>query len=105
MPGKIVIPRRTMLRGLLGGAAVALGIPPLQAMFDSNGEALADGTPIPKRFGFWWWGSGVKLDHWVPAKQGAGWAADGEAIPEELQPFVDKGLGDRISIVSGMDLK
>ena len=54
--------RRTMLRGVLGGAAVAVALPPLEAMFNSHGTAHADGTPIPKRLGIFFWGNGVKLD-------------------------------------------
>ena len=39
--------RRTFLRGA-GGVAIAL--PALDVMFDSHGEAYAQGTPIPKRY-------------------------------------------------------
>ena len=105
MNKRIVIPRRTVLRGLLGSVAVAMALPPLEAMFDESGTALADGNPIPKRFGFFWWGSGVRLDRWIPKVQGPGWSGAGNAIPEELQPFTKRGLGDKINIVSGLDLK
>lgn len=105
MNKRLVIPRRTVLRGLLGSVAVAMALPPLEAMFDESGTALADGNPIPRRFGFFWWGSGVRLEHWIPGSQGAGWYGAGNAIPEELQPFTKRGLGEKISIVSGLDLK
>ena len=52
------IKRRTMLRGILGASAVSVGLPLLEAMLDSHGEALADGSPLPLRFGVWFWGNG-----------------------------------------------
>jgi hypothetical protein len=90
--------RRTMLRGALGGAAVAIGLPPLLAMFNSNGTAHADSTPIPKRLGIFFWGNGVKLDRWTPANTGAGWTPS-----LELAPLTD--LKDYVSVVSGMEIK
>ncbi len=90
--------RRTMLRGGLGGAAVAVGLPPLDAMFNSNGTAHAQGTPIPKRLGIFFWGNGVKLDRWTPANAGAGWTPS-----LELEPLT--ALKDYVSIVSGMNIK
>ncbi|MDX2224324.1 MAG: DUF1552 domain-containing protein [Rhodospirillaceae bacterium] len=50
--------RRAMLRGLLGGAAVTVGLPLLDAALDDNGAALASGAPLPVRFGTWFWGLG-----------------------------------------------
>ena len=38
--------RRTVLRGLLGGAAVGVGLPLLEAMLNANGTALADGDSV-----------------------------------------------------------
>ena len=43
--------RRTMLRGMLGGGAVTMGLPLLDCMLDINGTALASGAPMPVRFG------------------------------------------------------
>ena len=50
--------RRTMLRGLLGGSAVAIGLPMLDIFCDENGTALAEGGAFPRRFGVWYWGNG-----------------------------------------------
>jgi len=69
--------RRTMLRGLFGASAVALGLPLLEAMLDGHGEALADGAPLPLRFGVWFWGNGTHPGAWAPAVQGPGWEAAG----------------------------
>jgi hypothetical protein len=66
-----VLSRRTVLRGLLRGAAVSVALPPLEAMLGVNGDALADGTALPTRFGVWFFGNGVRLDRWVPADTGA----------------------------------
>jgi len=40
---------RNVLRGVVGGAAVSVGLPPLEAMFNANGTAHADGTALPRR--------------------------------------------------------
>ena len=64
--------RRTVLRGLASGAAVSVGLPVLEAMLDTHGRALADGTPLPKRFGVFFWGNGVRLAQFVPSATGAG---------------------------------
>jgi hypothetical protein len=90
--------RRTLLRGTLGGIAISIGLPPLEAMLDAHGTAHADGSALPKRLGVFFWGNGVKLDRWVPKTVGAGF----EPSPE-LEPL--RGLRDHVSVVSGMDLK
>ena len=53
------LPRRTLLRGLLGGAAVSMGLPLLEVFLNNNGTALASGSPLPRRFGIFYWGNGV----------------------------------------------
>lgn len=98
--------RRTMLRGILGGAACAVGLPLLDAMRNSNGTALADGLPLPKRFGVFFWANGLpwhgahgqpdKPDLWTPAATGAGYAPS--ALMEPL-----RGIHDRISVVTGLE--
>lgn len=60
-----------MLRGMLGGVGVALGLPLLDVMLDERGEALANGSPLPVRFGTWWWGNGNQPDRWTPTTTGA----------------------------------
>jgi len=69
--------RRTLLRGMLGASGVAVGLPLLEAMLDAHGEAHADGTSLPLRFGVWFWGNGTQPGAWAPATQGAGWEATG----------------------------
>ncbi|MBK8264958.1 MAG: DUF1552 domain-containing protein [Nannocystis sp.] len=88
------IPRRTLLRGLFGASAVAVGLPLLEAMLDSHGEALADGSPLPLRFGVWFWGNGTHPLAWAPQTQGPGWEAAG--LLAGLAP-----VKDAISVISG----
>lgn len=91
--------RRTMLRGLLGGAAgVTLGLPMLESMLDGHGEALADGTAIPKRFGVFYWGGGIVHDAWIPSSTGTGWA-----LPHAFEGWA--GLESYLSLVTGMNHK
>jgi hypothetical protein len=58
--------RRTLLRGMLGGAAVAIGLPALDIFVNEPGTAYADGSGFPKRFGIFFFGNGLIRD-WAPA--------------------------------------
>src|SRR5262245_24794517 len=92
------IKRRTLLRGVAAGAAVSVSLPVLDSMLDSGGKALADGSALPKRFGVFFWGNGVRLAQFVPNSEGAGFA-----LSPALQPFAE--LRDYVSVVSGYDIK
>lgn len=63
--------RRRVLRGMVGGSAVTVGIPLLNYFLNSNGTALADGEPMPLRFGTWFWGLGMQTGIFTPTKTGA----------------------------------
>ncbi len=89
--------RRTLLRGALGLGAVSVGLPLLEAMLDAHGEALADGAPLPKRFGVWFWGNGTHPGAWAPQAQGAAWEATG--ILAGLAP-----VKPSVSVISGGNL-
>lgn len=90
--------RRTVLRGMLGGAAATLALPPLEALLDSGGRAWADGEPLPTRYGVWFWGNGIRREHWIPDAAGAAWVAKGELRPLE-------GLRDWFNVVTGHEIK
>lgn len=60
--------RRAVLRGALGGGAITLGLPYLDCVLNDNGTALAAGTPLPVRFGTWFWGLGHTPEHAVTDK-------------------------------------
>lgn len=92
---KFTLPRRSFLRGAVGGAAASIALPPLEVMLDASGRAFADGSPIPVRFGTWFFGNGVKRDGWTPATTGRGWTP-----PPSLKPFADAGVLDHVSVVT-----
>ncbi len=90
--------RRTLLRGFgIGGAAVRIGLPPLEAMFNSSGTAYAaTSKPVEPRFVFWFNGNGIPEKYWIPKETGA----DFEITPclAPLTPFRKD-----IHIITGLD--
>lgn len=92
--GKLTLDRRTVLRGLLGGAAVAMGLPALEAMLDSHGEKLAHGGPLPVRFMTWFSGNGILPSRWIPQIQGPGYD-----LSDELAPLAN--VRDYCSVLTG----
>ena len=62
--------RRSALKGLLCGGAVTVGLPLLNADLNGNGTAFADETPLPVRFGTWFWGCGMTKKIFVPGQTG-----------------------------------
>ena len=50
--------RRDVLRGSIGGSAIAVSLPFLDCFLSESGEALASGAPVPVRFGTWFWSMG-----------------------------------------------
>lgn len=76
---KKALTRRTVLRGILNGGAVTVGLPLLNCFLNGNGTALADGKPLPVRFGTWFWGLGMSKSIFVPSHTGAAYD-----LPEEI---------------------
>jgi len=77
--------RRRVLRGVLGGGVVTVGLPLLNCFLDGNGTALAaTGKPIPVRFGTWFWGLGMQRSAFHPKTVGANYD-----LPEELSALQD----------------
>jgi hypothetical protein len=93
------VSRRQMLRGMLGGTAVAVGLPIFDCLLNDNGNAFAQGDPIPTRFGLWFFGNGVRLNSWTPTT-GADWQPPADGALEALVP-----LRDYVSVVSGLNVK
>lgn len=89
--------RSLLLRGMFGGATVAVGLPILDCLLDDGGTAWASGQALPVRFGTWFWGLGVTEDRWRPTKVGADYD-----ITPELKPI--ERYKDKISILSGFDV-
>src|SRR5688572_20292788 len=74
--------RRKALRGIMGGAAVTVGVPLLDCFLDGNGVAVAaTGSPVPVRFGTWFWGLGVNPSRWFPSTAGANYELKPELAP------------------------
>ena len=86
--------RRTMLRGMLGGTAVAIGLPVLDLFCDDNGSALADGAAFPRRFGIWYWGNGNLPERWTPRTTGADYE-----LSDQLQPLAN--VKNDVTVVTG----
>lgn len=97
---KTKLSRRTLLRGMLGGAAVAVGLPMLEIFTNDSGTALAGGTPFPRRFGIFYWGNGMLPDRWVPTGTGE---KDAWQLSPTLAPLAP--VKDRLTVVSGMKVQ
>ena len=77
--------RRRLLRGMLNGGAVAVGLPVLDCFLNENGTAFASTkTPLPTRFGTWFWGLGMNKRAFIPKKTGADFD-----LPEEIASLKD----------------
>jgi hypothetical protein len=94
--------RRTVLRGmLLTGTAVAVPLPLLDAMLNTNGTALAQsGAPLSPLYVTWFFGNGTLPGRWKPASTGAGSAW---ALSPQLEPLAE--LKSHLTVVSGLENK
>jgi hypothetical protein len=68
-----MLTRRRVLRGMLAGSAVTVGLPILDCVLNDNGTAFADtGAPLPTRFVSWFWGLGIGEEpDWAPKTAGS----------------------------------
>ena len=98
LPGRRRLSRRTMLKGLLGGAAVSVGLPALEIMLNDHGTALASGGGLPLRFGLFLWANGILPPRWVPEEVGPGYA-----LSDQLAPL--EAVRDRFSVITGMKVQ
>ena len=87
--------RRRVLRGMMGGAAVSVGLPLLDIFLNANGNALAGGAPLPLCFTSWFTGLGYAPGYWEPKVVGAGY---------EFGPHLRSmaPLRDKVNVFSGM---
>ena len=86
----MLLNRRRFLKGASAtGALIRIGLPPLAAMFNSNGTAYAaadkkkGAEAIESRFLVWFNGNGIPERYWIPADTGG----DYELTPC-LAPFI-----------------
>lgn len=89
--------RRRVLRGMLNGTAVTVALPFLECFLNGNGDALADGTPMPTRFGTWFWGLGVNSHIFVPKKVGAGYD-----LPPQIASL--EGVSQHVNLYTNFDV-
>ncbi len=88
-----LLPRRRVLKGMLNGSAVTLALPLLDVFLNGNGTAMADGAPLPVRYGTWFWGLGMASKIFVPKKTGANWE-----ITEEMEAL--RGVQKHINVLT-----
>ena len=98
---RFVLPRRTVLRGMLaGGIAVAIPLPRMAGMLNGNGTAYASGAPLPLRYGTWFFGNGINPPEWVPAATGVGSAW---TLSTALMPLLP--VKSYLQVITGMTNK
>ena len=93
--------RRTFLRGLMGGAAVSIGLPPLERFMNRHGTAYAEvgASGFPKRFGMFYWGNGNLAHRWVPTQTGEG---EAWTLSDQLSPVA--AFKSKMALVTGLDV-
>ena len=91
-----MIDRRRVLRGVLGGGLVTVGLPLLDCFLDGNGQAMAAGAPMPVRFGTWFWGLGMQSQCFTPKTVGQDWE-----LTSELEPLKD--IRQHVNVFTGFD--
>jgi hypothetical protein len=96
---RFTLERRALLRGALaGGALVTLPLPRLSAMLNGNGTAYAQGAPLRRTFGVWFFGNGVIPNRWIPQRDGVDFP-----LSDQLAPLAK--VKTKLTVVSGMQLK
>lgn len=84
-----------MLRGVLGGVSIGVGLPLLEAHYH---RAHSQETGFPNRFGLFYWGNGNLPDRWRP--EGPGDASSPWTPSEQLAPL--SAWADQVSVLTGM---
>lgn len=85
--------RRRVLRGILNGGVVTVGLPLLDCFLNTNGTAMADGKPLPVAFGTWHWGLGIAKSAFVPKKTGLNYD-----LTEQLKPL--EGVKQHVNVLT-----
>lgn len=86
---KANLDRRLVLRGMLAGSAVTVGLPYLDCQLNGNGDAIAaTRARIPLRFGTWFWGLGLNEGEWQPKQTGTNYELSRQLIA--LKPHQKK---------------
>lgn len=102
--------RRAFLAGTgRFGVTTTLGLPLLEAMLNSHGTALAQGTPLPLRIGIFFWGNGLRPEHFFPEGAVSNRARGQEGVlqawdpagQQHTAPLAAAGLTPYVSLVTG----
>ena len=111
----IVLPRRTLLRGMIGGLSAVVGLPLLEAMLNRHGDALAGGGALPCRFISYFFGNGFGTGPLATAERpDAGYmrvvlepdtVGPGYEAKPYLSPLFDRNVNDYCSLMTGWDNK
>lgn len=97
---KTKLGRRTVIRGALG---TIIGLPLLECMLRSDGEALAGGQPLPSRYFLMQCptslvtSSSARIESMTPTRTGAGYD-----VTPVLSPLETRGVLSEVSVVSGL---
>lgn len=103
---KLKLSRRKLLRAATS-ASIAIALPPLEAMFDGNGERLAHAAGgLPRRLVTFFMGNGVATvgpfagrpdvkDYWIPPTTGANFT-----LSPSMAPLA--AVKDRVRVMSGL---
>lgn len=87
--------RRSLLRGMMGGAVVSVALPFIDYFLDESGKALAaTGKELPLGFGTWFQSLGLTPGRWMPNVIGPDYVNNIEL--ELFNPY-----RDRMNIISG----
>ena len=106
--------RRHLLRGATTFGTVAVGLPLLDMMLNDHGTALAAGGDLPCRLGLFFFGNGLRPEHFFPdgaiediyavGNPGEVKAWD-PAGKEHTKPLADRGLSQYCSLVTGTSVQ
>ncbi len=99
VPRRWTLNRRAMMRGVMSGVGVAVGLPVLEAMLNSHGTALAGGGTFPVRMITWFWGNGVNKKRWIPGGMMSPVQGADYPLPEALTPLMN--VKDYVSVPTG----
>ncbi|HCX14970.1 MAG TPA: hypothetical protein DGZ24_06590 [Rhodospirillaceae bacterium] len=87
--------RRRLLRGMMGGTAVSVGLPFLNCFLDESGTVLAaTGQKLPTCFGTWFWGCGLNPGRWEPNTLGSDYD-----LPPEVTALAP--IKNKVNVLSG----
>ncbi len=87
--------RRRVLKGMMAGSAITVGLPTFDCLLNDNGNAYAaTGAPLQPRFATWFWALGLGEADWRPKDAGTNYE-----LPIQLQAL--KPIQKKMNLFSG----